>query len=390
MVLTHPFHSPVQVVEGHSYNEALAAIVAGRSWSMVTSEGWIARGAVDAVAAKCGKPVSVTANVETNPKLSAVIELTAELGEAEVIVALGGGSVIDAAKGMAALRAIDDDLDILMLHLRDGQPLPAGLSPMPILAVPTTSGTGSEVTRWGTIWGDDAVKHSVTDMKLYPSHAILDPGLCATMPEELTISTGLDALSHAMEAIWNRRHTEMTDTLSEAAIRMVTSALPGVIAQPDDIKYRRRMQTASVIAGLAMGTTQTAIAHSISYPFTARFDMPHGLACSFTLAEVIRFNGETSPERLQPIAQAMDCAVGELADCLEAWFDDLGLGRLISRYVEPSVTDSFGQNLITRARAANNIREIDGEDARSLARRALDRMCTSTTTLVAAKRGSAE
>jgi alcohol dehydrogenase len=227
-------------------------------------------------------------------------------------------------------------------------------------------------------------------MKLYPSHAILDPGLCATMPEELTISTGLDALSHAMEAIWNRRHTEMTDTLSEAAIRMVTSALPGVIAQPDDIKYRRRMQTASVIAGLAMGTTQTAVAHSISYPFTARFDMPHGLACSFTLAEVIRFNGETSPERLQPIAQAMDCAVGELADCLEAWFDDLGLGRLISRYVEPSVTDSFGQNLITRARAANNIREIDGEDARSLARRALDRMCTSTTTPVAAKRGSAE
>ena len=375
MVLTHPFHCPVHIVEGHAYDEALESLVAARPWALVTSSGWVTRGAADMLTARCGDPLAIIADVKANPELSDVIRLAPSLESAGVIVALGGGSVIDASKGMVAFNAVGGDADILMAHLREGTALPNSMKPVPIIAVPTTSGTGSEVTRWGTIWGDDAVKHSVTDAKLYPSHAILDPALCRSMPRELTLATGLDAVSHAMEAVWNKRHTSATDCLAESAIRIVRETLQGAMDLPDDIARRERMQTASMLAGLAMGTTQTALAHSISYPFTALFGMPHGIACSFTLAEVARFNGATAPERLSPIASGMGCPIEELPACLDAWFDDLGVGEQVARYVAPMVTDELGDNLITRARAANNIRDVDGARARQLARAALDRLC---------------
>jgi phosphonate metabolism-associated iron-containing alcohol dehydrogenase len=375
VVLNHFLHCPVRIVEGHPYDEALETLIAARPWALVTSRGWITRGAADVIATRCSDPLAVIADVEANPKLNDVIRLAPTLEGAGVVVALGGGSVIDAAKGMVALNAVGGDVKIFKAHLREGRVLPGDMTAIPIIAVPTTSGTGSEVTRWGTIWGDDAVKHSVTDAKLYPSHAVLDPELCRSMPRELTLSTGLDAISHAMEAVWNQRHTSATDSLAETAIRMVHETLEEAMDRPDDVVRRERMQSASMIAGLAMGTTQTALAHSISYPFTALFDMPHGLACSFTLAEVARFNGATSPERLAPIAAGMECSIEKLPVRLEAWFDDLGVGELVARYVAPTVTDELGDKLITRARAANNIRDVDGAQARQLARAALDRLC---------------
>ena len=124
-----------------------------------------------------------------------------------------------------------------------------------------------------------------------------------------------------------------------------------------------------------MGATQTALAHSISYPFTAHFGMPHGFACSFTLPEVARYNSVDQPERLTPIATGLSCAVSEIPDALEAWFDELDLGQYLAGYVSPDVTDQFGNSLITPARAANNLRDVNGKIAQSLARRSLERFC---------------
>ena len=389
MVLTHPFHCPVHVVEGHAYDEALETLLATRPWALVTSPSWITRGVVEELKSRCGEPVAVASDVMPNPRLSNVIKLAGALENASVVVALGGGSVIDATKGMVALNSVKGDLNILLSHLREGLALPKNITPIPIIAVPTTSGTGSEVTRWGTIWGDDAVKHSVTDPKLYPSHAVMDPELCRSMPRELTLSTGLDALSHAMEAVWNRRHSSVTDCMAEAAIRIIFENLLKVMDKPIDVAIRARLQTASMISGLAMATTQTALAHSISYPFTALFNMPHGIACSFTLAEVARFNATVAPKRLNPIARGIGCSVEELPDRLESWFDDLGVGVQVARYVEPAVTDELGDNLITRARAANNIRDVDGSLARQLARTALDRLSSGHVDSVNSRQRSA-
>ena len=378
MVLTHPLFCPVRIVQGYSYDEALRSIVGRRSWALMTSASWPSRGVVDRITAQCGKPQSVVAEIESNPTVRDIIYLSDKIDDLNVIVALGGGSVLDAAKGVAAFNGVGRSEDILMSHLRDGEALPDNMAPAEIIAVPTTSGTGSEVTRWGTIWGDDAVKHSVTDFKLFPSFAILDPELCTSMSKDLTLATGLDALSHAMESVWNRRHTDATDTLAKTSIEMIRELLPAVLKNPGNVGLRQKMQTASMIAGLAMSTTQTALAHSISYPFTARYGMPHGIACSFTLAEVARFNAITEAERLKPIATGMGCSVDALPVELEALLRDLGVGQEIARYVTPAVTDELGENLITRARAANNIRAIDGPMARELARLALDCLYPTT------------
>lgn len=252
MVLTHPFFCPVRCIEGHTFDEALANVLDGRPYALVTSAGWESRGTVSVLEAACGPAKNYIGNIDANPTVTQICDTAATVSDGLPIVALGGGSVIDAAKGIAAFNALGRDTTPFMAHLREGKPLPQDLKPAQIIAVPTTSGTGSEVTRWGTIWGDDGIKHSVTDPSLYPSHAVLDPALGVTMPRGLTLATGLDAMSHAMEAVWNRRHCEMTDMISEQAIRLVVQNLPVVLERPDDTVLRQRMQAASIMAGLAI------------------------------------------------------------------------------------------------------------------------------------------
>ncbi|NQU61385.1 MAG: phosphonoacetaldehyde reductase [Rhodospirillales bacterium] len=378
MVLKRPFHCPTVVAQGQDFDEALAGLLDGKSWVLVTSAGWLMRGAVGKIQNRCGPPRALLANVCSNPDVPTVVGLADELPDVDTVVALGGGSVIDAAKGAVALKALSNNLRPFMTHLRDGEPLPDSFAPIPIIAVPTTSGTGSEVTCWGTIWGEDRIKHSVSHTSLYPSNAVLDPALCVSMPGNLTLATGLDALSHAMESVWNRRHTEVTDALAEKAIRTLRRHLLAAMREPNDIVLRSRVQIASLLSGLTMGTTQTAAAHSISYPFTAHFDVPHGLACSFTLPEIARYNMKDDPSRLLPIAEGLECSVDEIPEHLEKWFGELGVGPLLAAYVTPDVADTLEGNLITRSRAANNIRSVDEEAARRIARLALNYFCPAS------------
>ena len=377
MVLTHPLFNPTRIVEGQAFEEALFHILQERRWALVTSQGWTARGAVEKLMSRCGKPNSQYFNCDTNPTIQTVLDVAARLKNVDVCVGLGGGSVIDALKGAVVLCALNHNMETFISHLKDGASLPDNLITLPIIAIPTTSGTGSEVTPWGTIWGERGIKHSVNNNSIYPSNTILDPALTTTMSSELTIATGLDALSHAMEAVWNRRHTSLSDAMASQAISMITVSLINVLRNSNDLVARCQMQTAATIAGLAMGTTQTALAHSISYPFTSRFGMPHGLACSFTLGEIARYNMETDAKRLKPIALGMNCQIEEIPVQLENWFNKLGLPALVLNYITPNVTDSLDDNLITRARAANNIREVDGSKARELVRLALDRLIKS-------------
>lgn len=376
MVLARPFKCPTEVFADQAYAPAVRELVGERRWALATSKSWTERGVVDVLTAGPRKPAVVIDRIPENPKVSDVIKLYDELPPVEVVVALGGGSVIDGAKGLVGLRALDGDRVLLMDHLESGAALPAGFAPVPLIAVPTTSGTGSEVTRWATIWGDDKVKFSLTHPALYPAQAVLDPALCVSMPLGVTLASGLDALSHAMEAIWNRNHTPVSDQLAIAAIRRLRAHLPRAVATPEDIEARRQMQTAALMSGLAMGTTQTALAHSISYPFTARFGVPHGFACSFTLAEVARYNAEGDPARLLLVADAFGCAAAELPEAIADWLAELGIGAFLDGFVDPAVADGLGDNLITRARAANNLRDVDGPTARAIARRSLERFCS--------------
>ena len=370
MVLTRPFQCPTRVHANRGYLEALRELVGGRTWTLVTSQGWRGRGVVGELASALSELVSIIDTVPANPTVS-YIEAFADVPPSEVVVALGGGSVIDAAKGLLAMQALSGDSGALRDHLMHGTAMPHGFAAGPLISVPTTSGTGSEVTRWATIWGDERAKYSLVDPSLYPADAVMDPVLCVSMPRDLTLASGLDALSHAMEAVWNVNNTPVTDQLAHAAIGKLLRFLPKALDSPGHMASRREVQSASLLAGLAMGTTQTALAHSISYPFTANFGMPHGFACSFTLSEVARYNMEADAERLIPIAEAFGCAVSALPDEIAVWLKGVGLAPHLAKFIEPSVVDGLGDGIITRSRAANNIRPADGATARMLARRSL-------------------
>jgi phosphonate metabolism-associated iron-containing alcohol dehydrogenase len=374
MVLTMPFSCATEVRSVDDVALVVAVLIGSRSWALVTSSYWRSSGVVERLRQSCGAPIAVISDVAPNPELSHMFSLAEQMPSVDVVVALGGGSVIDAAKAMAALVAIKHDRETMVDHLRNGVPLPADMKPMPIIAIPTTSGTGAELTPWGTIWGDDGIKFSVNHPALRPRQALLDASLCITMPHDLTLASGLDALSHAMESVWNRRHSQVTDGVATQAIRMIHESLPLALADSGNVQVRRNVQTASVLAGMCMGTTQTALAHSISYPFTSRFGIPHGLACSFTLPEIARFNLEADPNRLKPIADALDCDPADLGTKLEAWLDELEIGEFLGRYVGPDAIASLPNGLINRSRAMNNIREVDGPMARAIAGTALKRL----------------
>ena len=370
------FHCPTQVVEGTAFGAGLESALRGRHWALLSSAGWLGSRDLLGRLGEVGlSPDGVFPEVPVNPKVSEVEALFSRRPAVEVIVAVGGGSVLDAAKGISALAALDGDRTAFENHLTTGEPMSAGDDGfLPLIAVPTTSGTGSEITRWGTIWGEDGRKFSVQHPALYPSVAILDPELCLSMPRVITLATGLDALSHALEAVWNRNGCAVSDQLALAAIGRVLKSLPAVLESGEERMLRQDMQSAALLAGLAMSTTKTALAHSISYPFTAQYGLPHGLACSFTLAEVARFNAGDGSGRMARLAEAFDCAEPEVADRLEAFLVAVGLPDELARYVGPDAADAFGDNLITPARAANNLRPVDGPAAKSLAQAALQRL----------------
>lgn len=374
MVLKRAFQSTTSVFAGCDYIDTLRNLLDGSSYALATSAAWIRQGTVDTLRQALGEPAVVIDGISPNPKVSDVISLGSGFPSVDMVIALGGGSVIDCTKGLVALQALAGNRDALMAHLQTGEPLPEPFLPAPIIAIPTTSGTGAEVTRWATIWGDDKVKYSLSHTNLVPNAAILDPILCVSMPYDVTLSSGLDALSHAMESIWNVHHTPITDEFATTAIRAIAANLPCALTEPDNIEVRSRMQTAAVLSGFAISTTQTAVAHSISYPFTAHYGMPHGLACSFTLPEVARYNAQTNPERVAIIVEAFGGSLDDFPERLAEWFDELDLGTYMAKFVGRDVVNNFGDNLITRARAANNLRSIDGRSAHLIMERSLNRL----------------
>ena len=203
----------------------------------------------------------------------------------EVIVALGGGSVINSAKVFAAAGG---DFGKIKTFL-ESQKGAEQLSAIPIIAVPTTAGTGSEVTCWGTVWDEaNGKKYSLARPNLYPTHAVVDPRLMLGKPLLLTISTGLDALSHALESLWNVNNNPVSAHHAVFAARSALDVLPKLVKDLGNIELRSRMAMAALFAGLAFSNTKTAIAHSLSYPITLRHGVQHGIACSFSLPMVLR------------------------------------------------------------------------------------------------------
>lgn len=265
--------------------------VANGKWLLVTSVGMTRRGVterVQAITAYLNLSWLVYDEVTPNPELDDLDVMTARLLPENIVgvVALGGGSVLDAAKVLAVTLPYGK-CGALATGLRAGQGQ-QWKTKLPLIAIPTTSGTGAEVTPFATVWDQtEHKKYSVMGELVLPDIALLDPTLTISLPEAETLNTGLDAISHACESLWNVNKTPISEAYARQSLILAKNALPAVLTTPNDVKARAAMQQASVLAGLAISQTRTAIAHAISYPLTSHFDVPHGLACSFTLSNII-------------------------------------------------------------------------------------------------------
>jgi phosphonate metabolism-associated iron-containing alcohol dehydrogenase len=234
--------------------------------------------------------VYIVEDVQPNPDVaqlrSTYERFWQEAGDCHAVIAVGGGSAIDTAKALI-VGTESGSFDELLTLLAAGKPfVPARCKQL--IAAPTTAGTGSEVTPWATIWDtENQKKYSLHLVCTWPKVAIIDPKLMLTVPAGVTVSTGLDALSHALESIWNINANPISDTFAISAIEDILECLPLLRRDLTSKELRSRMALAALKAGMAFSNTKTALAHSISYEMTLRHGLPHGIACSFTLPLVL-------------------------------------------------------------------------------------------------------
>jgi phosphonate metabolism-associated iron-containing alcohol dehydrogenase len=283
------YRNPVDVRFGSGSFSLLGDVLQGRSYALVTYGDAYFRSLSAELAAKAGRPLLVVDDIAPNPDIALLEVQTARFANLssapDVIVALGGGSVIDSAKVFAAARGDFAAMDAYLKKRAGAETI----EPWPLIAVPTTAGTGSEVTSWGTVWDNaGGVKFSLAHPGLYPEFSIVDPDLMIGKPRDLTIQTGLDALSHSLESLWNRSANPVSMAHAVTAARGVLATLPLLAEDLRNAELRERMARAATLAGFAFSNTKTAIAHSLSYPITLRHGVPHGIACSFSLPMIIR------------------------------------------------------------------------------------------------------
>ncbi len=366
------YRNPVDVRFGRGSFSRLADAVAGRSYALVTYGEPYFQSLAAGLEAKAGKPVLVIDDIAPNPDIALLEVQTgrfAKLTEKpEVVVALGGGSVIDSAKVFAAARG---DFAAMAAYLKKSAGAET-IKPWPLIAVPTTAGTGSEVTCWGTVWDNaSGAKFSLAHPGLYPEYSFVDPDLMTGKPRGLTIQTGLDALSHSLESLWNRNANPVSMAHAVTAARGVLTTLPLLVDDLHNADLRERMALAATLAGFAFSNTKTAIAHSLSYPITLRHGVPHGIACSFSLPMIIRSVAEEGGICAEGLRAVFGGDADRAADQLTATLNGLGVATDYRSYgigdaewmelIDLAFDGERGQNFIGKR---ENLLAAAGSDGR--------------------------
>lgn len=347
--MSHEYFNPVRSVYGAGSLSSLPGLLQGGRAMLVTFPEARALGLLGRIEALLGDRLAgVIDDVRPNPDVAELRSIYdafwCDDHGAETIVAIGGGSAIDTAKALMVGTA-SGGFDDLVAALAAGQPFaPARVKTL--IAVPTTAGTGSEVTPWATIWDRGRqVKHSLHLKETWPTAAVIDPELMLSLPGSVTLQSGLDALSHSLESIWNVNANPLSDTFAVAAIHDILDALPQLMARLDDIDLRGRMALAALKAGMAFSNTRTALAHSISYEMTLRYGLPHGIACSFPLPMVL----ERAIGRRADRDAVLERALGPLdraPECLAAFIEALGVK---TRFADYGVSDEQAERMVAHA-----------------------------------------
>ena len=231
----------------------------------------------------------------------------------DLIISIGGGSAIDCGKAIAALATNDGSaLDYLEVI---GRGLPLKNLPLPFIAIPTTAGTGAEVTRNAVLASPDhRVKASLRHPLMLPRLAVVDPTLTLGLPPALTASTGMDALTQLIEPFLSCRANAMTDALCREALPKAARSILRAFAQPDDLAAREEMSLAALFSGLALANAGLGAVHGFAAPIGGMFDAPHGAVCAALLPAVLEINLRALRQR-HPQSAALQ-RFGELARLL--------------------------------------------------------------------------
>jgi alcohol dehydrogenase len=304
---------------------------------IVSDPGIIAAGLLAQIEAQLGDRGFITnifTDVSPNPRDTECIAAASAMRafEADVVLAVGGGSPIDLAKAAAGIATNGGKPQDWIAPRTFPKP------PLPLVAIPTTAGTGSEVTRSAVINDTERmVKISLRDTQIAPRFAVVDPDLTLTLPPSLTAATGMDALTHAIEAYTGRRATPVTDALALHAIRMIATHLRTAVTDGANQPAREGMMMASVIAGMAFSNSDVAAVHCIAEAIGGRYDTPHGVANSLFLPYLFAYNANSNPQRHAGVAVAMGVATpddspafaaGNAAQALTELGNDIGIPSL--------------------------------------------------------------
>ncbi len=255
------------------------------------------------------------------------------------VVGIGGGSKLDITKALFAKLISNNLMSLEKLvenpHLLD--PFKSARAQYKLILVPTTSGSSSEITKWGTLWDfEKKKKFSVDNEVLYADTALVDPRLSLSAPKEITAFTGLDVLSHALESIWNKKRNFITINFALDSIRFCIEALPKLLKKLDSLEYRTAMSKACLLAGYAFSQTRTSAAHALSYPLTLFHDIPHGFACSITLGSIFDYNITKNDAGLNEVLDIFKNRYGNrdssFHDCYELFLEDCEVPSKLSEY----------------------------------------------------------
>ena len=316
-------------------------------------------------------PYEIFDDVKPNPTVTNVkqgIEACRQAG-ADFIIAIGGGSAMDTAKGIGIVCNNPEFSDIVSLEgVADTKK-----KSLPIIALPTTAGTAAETTINYVIIDEEKQKKMVcVDPNDIPAVAIVDAELMYSLPKSLTAATGMDAMTHAIEGYITKAAWEMSDMFETKAIEMIHRYLPIAVEQPQNPEGRNGMAVAQYIAGMAFSNVGLGVDHGMAHPLSALHDVPHGVACAMLLPVVMRFNAPAAKEKYVEIAKACNAykdgmTVDEAVDAACTAIENLSkLVGIPQHLTELGITEddipALAEQAISDVCTPGNPREVTKED----------------------------
>lgn len=323
------FQATLNIYAGLGCLDSLSAVVGGLTPMVVTDAGCRDAGILDQVLAALlpVRPVAVADFLAYEPTTHDVARVAEEIGATgpDCIVAVGGGSALDLAKAAAAIAANGGSIrDYVTASYANYAADALRADPVPVLAIPTTAGTGSEVTRNAAIAdGETGEKLALRSPRLVPRAQFLDPALLRTCPPHVIAQSGLDAAAHALEGMMSTLASPGSDEIALDALRRLFTTLPQFCREPADPALALQMQLGSLLAGAVLNDCATVTAHALARAMGGVCRLAHGLAVALVLPETLRFNAAESATPLRRVAAALGLGEHQPAASVAAALEDM-------------------------------------------------------------------